>query len=300
MKDFKFIFLIKEVLYILSIIVLGVLEIVFSVLYLETFSEGLIFNYSLIIISITVLLIIILNIVILTYINKNKTIVYKLLFIVSISLLLISSGLYYLKKVGFLDKINSVNDFRNFISSFGNLAIFLFILLQFLQVVVLPIPSFITLGAGVLSFGAFYGALYSVIGIILGSIVAFFIGRIFGLKLVKWIIGEKGVLKGLELIKGKDKIIFTFMFLFPFFPDDLLCFVAGITSISSTFFIIMTVLTRIICVFTAAYSFNNSIIPYDTWWGILLWILFFVLTIYLSILISKKGDKLERIFSKSK
>ena len=33
--------------------------------------------------------------------------------------------------------------------------------------------------------------------------------------MVSWIIGEKSLQKGLQLVKGKDTIVLTFMFLFP-------------------------------------------------------------------------------------
>jgi uncharacterized membrane protein YdjX (TVP38/TMEM64 family) len=206
-----------------------------------------------------------------------------------------------LKISGFLDRINSVEDFREYISSFGNYAVILFILIQFLQVIVLPIPSFITVGAGVLLFGALYGAIFSAIGIILGSVVAFIIGRFFGFKVAKWLVGEESLQKGLKSIRGKDKLILTFMFLFPFFPDDVLCFVAGITTVSATYFIIMICIVRVVTVFASSYSMNNSIIPYNTWWGILLWIVFFAATIVLTIIIYKYGEKIEKaIFKKRK
>ena len=181
-----------------------------------------------------------------------------------------------------------------------NLKRIFFILIQFLQVVVLPIPAFITVGAGVLLFGPLKGAIFSCIGIILGSIVAFFIGRIFGFKVAKWLVGEDSLNKGLNIIKGKDKIILTFMFLFPFFPDDILCFVAGITTLSPSFFIIMIIITRIISVFASSFSMNNNIIPYDTWWGILLWVIFILFTLLSMVLICKKGNKIQEFFTRKK
>lgn len=146
-------------------------------------------------------------------------------------------------------------------------------------------------------FGPLKGSFLSCIGIIAGSIVSFFIGRIFGYKVVKWLVGKESLDKGLKTIKGKDKVILTFMFLFPFFPDDVLCFVAGITTVSPTFFIVMIFITRIISVFASSYSMNNSIIPYDTWWGILLWIIFFAFTVVVAYFICKKGDVIERFFN---
>ncbi|MBR2871034.1 MAG: TVP38/TMEM64 family protein, partial [Clostridia bacterium] len=148
-----------------------------------------------------------------------------------------------------MDKVDSIDDLRDYVSSFGNFAVIIFILLQFLQVVLLPIPSFITVGAGVLLFGPLKCAIFSCIGIILGSIVSYFIGRIFGYRVAKWLVGENELKRGLQIVKGKDKVVLTFMFLFPLFPDDVLCFVAGITTISPTFFIIMIFITRIISIF---------------------------------------------------
>ena len=221
-----------------------------------------------------------------------------MLVVVSVSIAVIS--IYILKTSGFLTKIDSVEKFRNYIASFGSYAIIFFTLIQFLQVVVLPIPAVITVGAGVLLFGPLKGAIFSCIGIIAGSIVAFYIGRIFGFKVAKWLVGEDGLNKGLKMLKGKDKVILTFMFLFPFFPDDVLCFVAGITTMSSSFFLTMIVITRIISVFASSFSMNNNIIPYDTWWGLVLWAIFIAFTVFAMFFICKKGDKIEKFLSKKK
>ena len=93
--------------------------------------------------------------------------------------------LYVVKITGFWDKIGSVESLRKYVSGFGAYAVIIFIAIQFLQVVVLPVPGFITVSAGVLLFGAFRGSLYSVIGIVTASIVAFFIGRVFGYKVAE-------------------------------------------------------------------------------------------------------------------
>lgn len=287
-----------DILSILLIVLIGSVGVIFSILYIETFTKGVVKQYSALITSFSVGIITILTIFSIVLLKSKHKIICKIL-IVSIILISITLlSLYCLKVSGFLDKVDSVDDFRNFISSYGSFAVLMFILIQFLQVVVLPIPSFITVGAGVLLFGALKGAIYSCIGIILGSIVAFYIGKLFGIKVAKWLVGEENLEKGFKIIKGKDKVILTFMFLFPFFPDDILCFVAGITTISPLFFIIMIFITRIISIFCSSFSINNSIIPYNTWWGITLWILFFALTILLSIFIYKKGDKIEAIFKK--
>ncbi len=288
--------LLKHILYIIAVSLIGCAGIVFAVMYIDAFDGGFFYEYSSILTAVSVGLITTLTLVSIMFYELSKQFVYKLFFI---SVIILSAGIivvYFLQTTGFLDKVDSVEDFRKYIASFNGWAVFIFILLQFLQVVALPIPAFVTVGAGVLLFGPFLGSIYSCIGIISGSIVAFLIGRILGKKVAIWLVGKEGLEKGLKTIKGKDKIILTFMFLFPFFPDDVLCFVAGISTISPIFFIIMIFVTRIISVFCSSYSMNNSIIPYDTWWGILIWIIFLSFTVVLTILIYKKGDKIESFF----
>ena len=290
----------KNVLSVIFISLNGLTGVIFVVLYLETFAGGFVAEYFDVVLTVSVVLITVLTMLTIAFLRRSESFLYKLFLITVVTVTAVVAALYGLKASGFLDKIDSVEELRAYVSSFGENAAIIFTVLQFLQVVVLPIPAFITVAAGVVLFGAFKGAVLSCIGIIIGSFAAFFIGRIFGYRVAKWLVGKESLDKGLKTIKGKDKIVLTFMFLFPFFPDDVLCFVAGITTMSPLFFLIMIFITRIISVFATCYSLNNSIIPYDTWWGILLWILFFAVTVVLTVLIYKKGDKVEAFFVKKK
>ncbi len=285
---------IKKGFNVLFFILVGVIGIIFTILYFDTFDYDFILNHSSLINGLTVILYSVLTILAIIFFNNDKEFVYKLFLCIVTFITVCIVALFFLKKSGFFDRIKSVEDFRKYVSSFGSWTAIVFIACQFLQVVILPIPSFITIGAGVLLFGPFLGATFSCIGIILGSIFAFFFGRIFGYNIVKWLIGEKAINKALDSIEGKDKVLLTFMFLFPFFPDDVLCFVAGITKMSSTYFIVMIIIVRIICVFLSSYSLNNSLIPYDTWWGIMIWILFFILTITLAVILYKKTNNAKK------
>ena len=296
--DERKISVLKEVFNVIAVSLLGCAGIVFAILYLNTFGEGFFAEYSVVLTALSVGVITAVTVLTIVFLKINKTFIYKLLYIVLALIFCILLLLYILKVSGFFDKIDSVEDFRNYIESFGSLAVIAFIVLQFLQVVVLPIPSFITVGAGVLLFGPFKGALFSCIGIISGSLAAFFIGRIFGYKVASWLVGKDDLDKGLQTIKGKDRVVLTFMFLFPFFPDDLLCFVAGITTMSAAYFIVMIIVTRLISVFIGSYSMNNSIIPFDTWWGILLWLLIFAATVAITVFIYKKGEEIEKLFKR--
>ncbi len=198
---------------------------------------------------------------------------------------------------GLITKINSIQALRDYIAQFGNMAVVLFILFCFLQVVVLPVPGSVAVAAGVALFGPLKCAIFSFIGIVTGSIAAFAIGRWVGYKAVKWILGKDTLDKWLKKIKGKDYLILSIMFLLPMFPDDVLCFVAGLSSMTWGYFIIMIVVTRLLSSFATAYSFG--LIPFNTWWGILIWIILAAIIAISFWLVCKYSDKIDA-FLKSK
>lgn len=204
---------------------------------------------------------------------------------------------FILSVTGIISKLTSINALRDYIASFGATAVFIFILFQFLQVVVLPIPGSVSVGVGVALFGPLRCSIFSFIGIFLGSVVAFAIGRVIGYKAVCWIVGKDDLDKWLAKVKGKDYLLLSIMFLLPLFPDDILCFVAGLSSITWTYFIVMIVITRLISVFTT--SFSLQLIPFNTWWGIAIWILLGAAVVVAFWLVWKYSDKIDG-FLKSK
>lgn len=288
--------ILKNVLSCSVIVILGAAAIVFGLLYMNLTNISFLERHTSLIETLFIIIIGLITIISVVCQLSDKKFVYRLTFLTLILMTAALAVLYVMQITGLWDKIDSVEDLRNYVSGFGGYAVFIFIAIQFLQVVVLPIPGFITVSVGVLLFGAFRGSVYSVIGIVSASIVAFFIGRVFGYKVAGWLVGKENLDKGLELVKGKDKVILTFMFLFPFFPDDVLCFVAGLSSMSVPYYIVMITITRIINIVVSAYSVNGSIIPYNTWWGILLWIAVFILVAALCYAIYKHGDKIENFF----
>ena len=57
-------------------------------------------------------------------------------------------------------------------------------------------------------------------------------------------VGERVSAKYLDVIHAKTDVFLVLAFLFPFFPDDLLCILAGLTSISLRRFFFIALLTR--------------------------------------------------------
>ena len=203
------------------------------------------------------------------------------------------SVLFLLQVTGLFDKIDSVEELRRLIGSTGVWAPLIYIAVQFLQVVILPLPGTLTVGAGVLLFGPLKASLFSLAGIFLGSLAAFAVGRRLGYKAAAWLVGKESLDTWLQKVKGKDKVVLGAMFLLPIFPDDILCFVAGLSTMSLRFFIVLQLITRSASVFMTSYSLNGSLIPFDTWWGIAIWCLLAAAVIAVFILLFKKGDKIE-------
>ncbi len=176
---------------------------------------------------------------------------------------------YILQRTGFFVVFSDAESLQRYLENAGAWMPALYMLLQFLQVVILPIPSIVSTVAGVAIFGAFWTTVYSFIGIFFGSVLAFFIGRKWGNKAASWIVGEETLTKWQRKLKGKDNLFLTLMFLLPLFPDDILCFIAGLSSMSTLYFLIMMSISRILAITSTCYSVN--FIPFNTWWGILLW-----------------------------
>lgn len=221
---------------------------------------------------------------------------YRLLICAFICLDIAAVIFYSVCATGVITKLTSIEALREYIGSFGSGAVLLFILFSFLQVVILPVPGSVTVAAGVALFGPLKCALYSFIGIVTGSLVAFAIGRWIGYKAVCWIVGKDDLDKWLNKVKGKDYLILSIMFLLPMFPDDVLCFIAGLSSMSWSYFTVMIIITRAISVFTTAYSFE--LIPFTTWWGILIWIVIFALIALAFWLVWKYSDNIDAFIKK--
>ncbi len=226
----------------------------------------------------------------------RKQVVYKCCIIAYILFDFLLIGLFILLKTGFLEVMRDEGSFQAYIERAGAWMPVLFIVLQFLQVVILPIPSTVTVVAGAALFKPFLGSIYSLIGIVAGSLVAFLIGRYAGLRVVSWLVGKETLEKWLKKIKGKDKLLLTAMFLLPVFPDDVLCFVAGFSSMSVWYFLAVILISRVLAIFTTSYSV--SLIPFDTWWGILIWAVLIALVIVLFVFLYRKSDAILGWFEK--
>ncbi len=116
-----------------------------------------------------------------------------------------------------------------------------FFLLQTIQVIISPIPGTVTTLLGGSLFGAVNGFLLSYSAIICGSLIAYYLAKIYGKPLVIRIAGEASYNRYSRFFKNRFLVGLFLLFLFPFFPDDLLCFLAGLSAIPLPVFAVLLI-----------------------------------------------------------
>lgn len=115
---------------------------------------------------------------------------------------------------------------------------------QLASVIIAPIPSNITAAVGALLFGLWPAFLLTWAAVTLGSVVVFVLARGLGQRFVSKLVSKRLSDKYLDVIQRKRDIFLALAFLFPFFPDDLLCILAGLTDIPFRRFAVLALLTR--------------------------------------------------------
>ena len=144
--------------------------------------------------------------------------------LVTTAILLIFEGIFSIPAIN--------NFFMGLISGSSGWLAYLFVwLIMFLQVTILNIPAYSVLAActsiGMKTLGiVFISVVLS--AYMVGCILAYWLGRWFGKRAVKWCAGsEEDYDKWSSVLNSKGKIWYFLTVLFPFFPDDILCLVAG-------------------------------------------------------------------------
>ncbi len=217
--------------------------------------------------------------------------------LVAFLLCLFFVGVYLiLLYTGWWEKLNSVDKLKKEILDLGIYGRVFFIFLQVVQVAFLPIPSPLIVVAGSLIYGPFQASLLSLAGILLGSAIAFSIGRVFGKKVVIFMVGKENEEKWSKFLSNA-KYSFVLMMLLPLFPDDVLCMIAGLTDMSWTFFMVTQLVTRTIGVFTMSYLSAGDIIPYHGW-GLYVWAFIGLLSLLAIYLTTKYNKQIEAFIYK--
>ena len=210
------------------------------------------------------------------------------------SLAVAATALGYVAAIeyGWIKYFEDTDSLLELIRRYDSYAVLIFVAVQFAQVTILPLPATLTTIAGFTVFGVSETLLYSSAAIIAGSMVAFAAGRTFGVRLAVWLCGAKSVAKYRELLKGRETLLLYAMFLLPIFPDDLLCVIAGLGSMSYRSFGVMMLITRPVGVLWTAAVYKGAVnIPANAA-GIAAWVAIALVTVAVFAVLYKYGEKI--------
>ena len=168
---------------------------------------------------------------------KYLKIIWYLLTIIPIVLLILG----YIYPSTFFSNQDAI---RGFVESYGVFAPIVFVIIQILQVVLTPINHYVIGLAGGFIFGTWYGFILNWIGRVIGTLIAFYLGRKFGRKIIKHVVKQETLSK-YDKIFEKGKLILFLMYFLPIFPDDELSYLAGFSSMKSKVFIPIMLLGHI-------------------------------------------------------
>lgn len=148
--------------------------------------------------------------------------------------------------------------FKDLLTSYGSVSLVVFIGFQVVQVVVAAIPGELVQIAGGYVYGTFLGSVYSIIGILLGSVISFSISRLLGYSLIRTFISQEKLAKFNFLINNpKSEIVLFVLFLLPGLPKDFLTYIAGLTPIKPVMFFIISAVARFPALLVTSYIGAN-------------------------------------------
>lgn len=171
--------------------------------------------------------------------NNNRLPLVALLPIVVVIGILIYWGWPYLTLLSDPDQV------REIIIQSGTWGPLVFILMQVVQVLVAPIPGQVVGLIGGFLFGPFWGLLYTIIGATIGFTLVFLLSRKLGRPFVERFVDKKNMDRFDHLTEEKGAWVFFFIFLLPAFPDDLIAFIAGLTTIPIGTLVLISIAGRL-------------------------------------------------------
>ncbi len=205
-----------------------------------------------------------------------------------LTLAILGGSVWALYATGFFEAAGSQEKLGEYIARCAPWSHLAYFGIQLVSVVVAPIPSNLTAAAGAYLFGLWPSFLLTWGAVSLGSAIVFGLARALGQQFAGQFVSEKLSGKYLDVIRRKRDVFLALAFLFPFFPDDILCILAGLTDISFKRFFLLAAIFRPWGLLAACMVGSATVsIP---WWGMAL---LGGLGLAVFLLAMKYGDRLE-------
>ena len=186
---------------------------------------------------------------------------------------------------------------RNYLAGFGNVGFLVYMLIQIIQVVIVIIPGDIVSASGGFVYGIPLGFILSYTGLIIGSVIVFYISRIFGYELVSKLFAEEKIERISGILNSTKGTVGLFIICcIPFIPKDIMMYIAGLTPVKSPRLFIIYGISRIpsvlIWVSIGAHAYEKDTV------GLVITISIMVILVILLFLLNKfytkkKNSKIE-------
>lgn len=150
-----------------------------------------------------------------------------------------------------LGVFKDLNALRGLVGDSIILGPIIFVFIQILQVVIPIIPGGISTAAGVLIFGPYAGFIYNYIGICIGSIIIFLLGRRYGKPFILSMISDKTYNKYIGWLDNQNRFekLFALAIFLPVATDDALCLMAGLTNMSVKRYTLIILIAKPLSIF---------------------------------------------------
>ncbi|MBE9508674.1 MAG: TVP38/TMEM64 family protein [Chloroflexi bacterium] len=155
---------------------------------------------------------------------------------------------------------------QQWVAGFGPWAPLVSIALNTAQVLLAPIPGqFVGVMNGYL-YGIWLGTLYSMIGLLIGTALATALGRWFGRPLVERLVNPEQLARWDRITHRRGPPFFFLIFLFPSLPDDIVCFLIGLSPLAIPRMLVLAMIGRLPGVFVSCWiGANASELPWWAW-----------------------------------
>jgi uncharacterized membrane protein YdjX (TVP38/TMEM64 family) len=134
---------------------------------------------------------------------------------------------------------------RAWLADLGPIAPLASIGLNTAQVLLAPIPGQVVGLANGYLFGVLWGTVYSLAGVMLGSVLAMGLGRWLGRPVVVRLVGAATLARWDTLTARRGALFFFLVFLLPLVPDDVACFAVGLSPLSIPYILMLAALGRL-------------------------------------------------------
>lgn len=135
-------------------------------------------------------------------------------------------------------------ELRAFVRGFGAWGPLVLVALQAAQVVIAPVPGQVLAVAAGYLYGAWWGTLYNVVGVAIGSTIAFWLSRRYGRGYVERVVHDD-LLASFDALDDRSVVATLFvLFLVPGLPDDVICFAGGLSRVPIRRLVVVAVVGR--------------------------------------------------------